>query len=287
MKVENKLKTIQKASWFAEKLNLPLLGPDLDIIRVSPLEELEDNSLSFANHQTMDTDRQALIIGPKQLAGGSVSVLASANPRLDFAYALQLIDAQIGYAQEDEPPQIHPSVKIGQHVVIGRNVKIGEGTVIHHHVVIGNNVKIGKYCQINSGAIIGEGDFGFERDAAGRPVKIPHIGSVWIGDHVQIGSLSSVSRGTIGATRIGHYSKIDNHAYVAHNCQIGENVIVIGGSVLGGSSQYGSGTWVGINASIMQKTKVGENAMLGMGVVVLKDVEANAKMVGNPARRIP
>lgn len=287
MKAGNRFKKIRKASWLAEKLNLALVGPDIEISKISPLNNIADNSLVFSINHSLETERIVLVIGSEKLAKGSVSVLVSNHPRLDFAHAVQIIDESIGFESYDEPPHIHPSVKIGEHVVIGRNVKIGEGTVINHHVVIGDGVEIGRYCRINSGAIIGEGDFGFERDETGRPIKIKHLGSVLIGDYVQVGSLTTVSKGTIENTIIGDYAKIDDHVYVSHNCKIEKNAIITGGSILGGSSVYGTGTWIGINSTIKQKVEIGDNALVGMGAVVLKNVEANEKVVGNPAKRLP
>lgn len=282
----NRLKKISKASWLAEKLNLSLIGPDIEISKICSLNHIEDYSLIFSTNNSLETERNVLVLGSENLAGGSVSVLVSNNPRLDFAHTLQLLDEIIGFEKINKPPQIHPSVKIGEHVVIGRNVKIGEGTVINHHVVIGDNVEIGKFCRINSGAIIGEGDFGFERDETGRPIKIIHLGSVLIGDYVQIGSLTSVSKGTIDNTIIGDYAKIDNHVYVSHNCKIEKNTIITGGAILGGSTVYGPGTWIGINSTIKQKVEIGSNALVGMGAVVLNNVEAGEIVVGNPAKKL-
>ncbi len=281
-----RLKKICKASWLAEKLNLTLIGPDVEISKICSLNHIEDHSLLFSINSSLETERIVLVLGAENLARDSVTVLVSNNPRLDFAYALQILDENIGFEKIDRPPQIHPSAKIGKHVVIGRNVKIGEGTMINHHVVIGDDVEIGKYCKINSGAIIGEGDFGFERDETGRPIKILHLGSVLIGDYVQIGSLTSVGRGTIDNTIIGDYAKIDNHVYVSHNCKVEKNTIITGGAILGGSSVYGIGTWIGINSTIKQKVQIGDNALVGMGAVVLKDVETGDKVVGNPAKKL-
>lgn len=286
MNAGNRLTKCIKASWLAEKLKLPLIGPDIDITQVSALNNLVDHSLTFSMNHSIEIDRTALIIGLKSLATHPISVLVSSNPRLDFAYALQVIDELVGFETYDEPSKIHPSVKMGEHVVIGNNVTIGEGTIINHHVVIGDGVEIGKYCKINSGAIIGEGDFGFERDKTGRPIKIIHLGSVQIGDYVQIGSQTTISRGTIVNTVICDYAKIDDHVYVSHNCKIEKNAIITGGSILGGGTICGKGSWIGINSTIKQKVKIGDHALIGMGAVVLKDVEVNEKFVGNPAKKL-
>lgn len=278
------------ASWLAEQLNLPLSsvsGTDIEITHICSLDQPADHGLAFSNQTQLQTTHQLVVIGDARLASETVSVLVTDRPRLAFALATQVLDEKIGFASATEPPDIHPSVKLGRYVVIGNNVSIGEGTVIGHHVVIEDRVKIGKHCQINAGAVIGGGDFGFERDETGRPIKIKHVGSVVIGDYVQIGSQATVSRATIGTTILEDYVKVDDHVYVSHNCHLGTNTIVTGGAILGGSTRYGEATWVGINATIRQKLTVGDRALVGMGAVVVKPVEEKQTVVGNPAKPLP
>ncbi|WP_027414690.1 DapH/DapD/GlmU-related protein [Aneurinibacillus terranovensis] len=283
----NVLQQPVKASWLANKLNLTLQGPDIEIIRVSSLHRLVDSSLTFCKAPSIEINNAVLVIGFPGVSGGKVSVIISKNPRLDFARALQLLDEAIGFGRPDDPPQIHPSVKVGQYTVIGRNVIIDEGTVIDHYVVIGDGVQIGRNCRIKSGAIIGEDGFGFERDDVGQPMRIKHLGSVKIGNCVEVGSLTTVCKGTIEDTIIEDYAKIDDHNHIGHNVTVKKNAIVTAGCIFSGGTVIGKGAWVGINALTKQNVKIGDHALIGMGSVVLKDVETGAKVVGNPARMLP
>ena len=104
---------------------------------------------------------------------------------------------------------------------------IEEGTKINHNVVISDNVKIGKNCYIKSGAILGEDGFGFDFEKDGIPIRIPHIGSVVIGENVEIGSNTVIVRGTLNDTIIEDNVKMDDQVCIAHNCKIGKSSLVI------------------------------------------------------------
>ncbi|CAM3644858.1 DapH/DapD/GlmU-related protein [Marinicrinis lubricantis] len=290
-KNENKrteLMTKVKVSWLADQLKLPLIGSDLHIERVRPLTALAEGSLSFASSPLLagTTPYQVAVIGPAEAAADHITVLVSDTPRLHFALALQLLSRQVGFREETEEARIHPSVKVGKNTFIGRGAVIGENTVIGHHVVIEDGVSIGRNCWIKSGAVIGEEGFGFERDLDGIPMHMPHLGSVRVEDDVQIGSLSTVCRGTLQDTVIERYAKIDDHVHVGHNCRIAEGAMLTAGTILGGGSVIGRYAWLGLNASTLQKVTIGDHAYIGMGAVVIQNVGAHQKLFGNPARVI-
>jgi UDP-3-O-[3-hydroxymyristoyl] glucosamine N-acyltransferase len=285
--VSTELERKVKASWLANQLNLPLIGADVDIERVRPGSRLTDASLTFSRTPVQAAvEGSIVVIGPEEAAAEHITVLVSENPRLHFAVSLQILDQQIGFQKAMADPIIHPSVQIGAHTVIGRNVNIGENTVIEHHVVMTDGVVIGRNCRIKSGTVIGEDGFGFEREESGNPYRIKHLGSVRIGDDVEIGSLCTVCKGTLDDTVIGNHAKIDDHVHVSHNCQIKEGAIITAGTVLGGGTIVGRNAWMGLNATTMQKVKIGDNAFVGMGAVVIQDVNAGEKVFGNPARKI-
>lgn len=102
-------------------------------------------------------------------------------------------------------------------MTLNKGVVVGAETVIENNVVVGAGVEIGARCVVKSGAVIGEDGFGFERDELGRPIRLIHLGSVVIGDDVEIGSLATVCRGTLGNTVIEDFAKIDDHVHIAHN----------------------------------------------------------------------
>jgi UDP-3-O-[3-hydroxymyristoyl] glucosamine N-acyltransferase len=129
-----------------------------------------------------------------------------------------------------ENSQIYDGVKIGD------NVSIGQTTTIFPNCVIYDNVTIGNKCVIHGGVIIGADGFGFVRDGAEGYVKFPQIGSTVIEDGVEIGANSCIDRGSLGETRIGEGTKIDNLVQIAHNANIGKRVVIAAQTGISGSS---------------------------------------------------
>lgn len=175
--------------------------------------------------------------------------------------------------------EISRGVVIGSNVFIGDNVRIGPNTVIA-------NCKIGCGTKIGSNCSIGLPGFGYAKDESGRYVRFPHVGGVILGKKVEIGSNTCIDRGALGDTVIGKNAKIDNLVHIAHNVILGENAMVIANSMLGGSVFMGNNVWVAPSVSVMNQISIGDSAMLGLGSVVLKNVETSAVMVGNPARKL-
>lgn len=176
-------------------------------------------------------------------------------------------------------------VSIGAYCVIGR-ATIGDGCVIDSHVRIYDDVVLGKNCDIKAGAVIGGAGFGFERDENGNKFRFPQIGSVRIGDDVEIGSQTCIDRGALSDTIIGDHTKINNLCHIAHNNKIGKNVTITGCVNLSGGNIIEDNVWIAPNASLVGYVHIGENATVGMGAVVVKDVPAKEVWVGNPARKL-
>lgn len=284
--MKTQLKTPIKASKIASGLGLQLIGDDIDIVEIAPLNALTANALTFSKKsQPIHSEKPYLVIGPESLAGENCAVLASQNPRLDFTKALIFLNDHIGFMRCDTPPSIDPTVSIGNNVSIGNGVTIGKGTIIYHNVVIADGVAIGENCVIKSGAVIGEEGFGFERDEEGTPLRMLHFGGVTIGNRVEIGSLTTVCRGTMSQTLIEDDVKIDDQVHIAHNCIIRKKVLIVGTASICGGVEVKEGAWVSPNSTILQKQTIGEKAFVGLGAVVMSPVSANACMVGNPAKR--
>lgn len=194
-----------------------------------------------------------------------------------------------------EKPTIHPTAvidpaaKIGENVTIGPNVVIGDavigdGSYISSNVRIYDNVSIGKHCFIKEGAIIGGAGFGFEIDEDGNRFRFPQLGGVIIGDHVEIGGNTCIDRGALSDTVIDSYAKIDNLCHIAHNAHIGKNSMIIACSEISGSCSIGENSWIGPNTSIRDWLNVGNDSLIGMGSVVVKDIPSNEVWAGNPAK---
>lgn len=184
---------------------------------------------------------------------------------------------------------IGPNVKLGDHVVIYPNVTIlddctiGQHTVIWSGAVIRERCHVGAYCIIHPNATIGADGFGFRPDPEKGLVKIPQIGNVVIGNHVEIGANACVDRGKFSSTILGDGCKIDNLVQIGHNSRLGMFCIMAGNSGLAGSVTLGNGVVIGGSASIKDHTTIGDGAVIGAGSGVTGDVPAGKTMLGYPA----
>lgn len=159
-------------------------------------------------------------------------------------------------------------VSIGPGSFIGKNTKIGIGTRLFANVTVYHEVEIGEYCLIQSGSIIGADGFGYINDH-GTWIKIPHLGKVKIGNHVEIGACTTIDRGTLDDTCIENGVIIDNQCQIAHNVIIGEHTAIAGGVIMAGSLTIGRHCMIGgasvINGHINICDKV---TVTGMGMVM-------------------
>lgn len=184
---------------------------------------------------------------------------------------------------------IGPNVVIGDQATIYPNVTIlDESTVGHHTVVwpgavVRERCHIGTHCIIHPNATIGADGFGFRPCSERGLVKIPQIGNVVIGNHVEIGANSSVDRGKFSSTVLGDGCKIDNLVQIGHNSQLGKFCIMAGNSGLAGSVTLGNGVIIGGSASIKDHVTIGDRAMVGAGSGVAADVPAGQTVLGYPA----
>ncbi len=201
---------------------------------------------------------------------------------------------------------IGPKTKIGArtaimaNTVIGGEVLIGQDCLIHPGCMIADNVQIGNRVIMQQGASLGSDGFGYvtERpsnmelrmngindlsEEANPLLKIPQIGTVIIEDDVEIGSNSTIDRATIGATRIGKGTKIDNLVMVAHNCQVGTEVILVSQVGIAGSCHIGDRAVIAGQAGMKDHVKIGKDAIIQGQAGVMKDVGDREVQCGSPA----
>lgn len=270
--------------WLATKLGLTLNGqPGFELVGVSTINDPGKQCLLFSKNP-IAVPEGTVVIGPSECEGGAL--LVSENPRLDFIRALEVLQQSIGFRVSNVHSVIPESVERGENVVIENGVVIGENTVIAHNVVIKSGTTIGSNCLIRENTTIGSDGFGFERTEDGTPVKFIHLGGVEIGNNVEIGANTSVSKGTLSNTIIEDHVKIDNLVHVAHNCRVRKGAFVIASTVLCGGVDVGENAWIAPNATISQKITLGEGSFVGLGAVVTKDVEEHQVVAGNPARKL-
>lgn len=281
----NKLNSPLSSARLAERLGLPLIGSDVPICDVRSLDELAEGALCFAKVVSDGgVTVPAVIIAPPGTLPGVGAVIEAANPRLTFARALHIMASEPGFLVPAAPALVDPTAQVSQTAVLGRGVQIGARTVIGHNVVVADCVTIGADCVIKSNTVIGEAGFGFERDETGAPVRMLHLGSVMIGDRVEIGSLNTVCRATLGCTVIEDDVKTDDHVHIAHNCRVRRGALLTACVELSGGVDVGEFAWIGPNSSVMQKVVLGNQVFVGIGSNITKSVLEGATVAGNPAR---
>jgi UDP-3-O-[3-hydroxymyristoyl] glucosamine N-acyltransferase len=186
-------------------------------------------------------------------------------------------------AQIRDEAVIDPESYIGPNTYIGRS-RIGKGTIIHGNCFIYDHVQIGNNVTIHAGTVIGSDGFGYSRNESGELEKFPHFGGVVIEDFVEIGSNTSIDRGSLGNTIIREGAKIDNLVHIAHNVVVGKSSLVIANAMIGGSTTIDDYSWVAPSASLLNQIKIGKNVTVGMGAVVTKNIPDGETWTGVPAK---
>ena len=228
----------------------------------------------------------------EKLKDNSVCVINVKNPKLVFLrIAGNILRQQPVYTIHktciiEEGSSVHKNVFLGPNVYVGKNCTIDEGSVIQGNCHIYDNTVIGKNVTVNAGTVIGADGFGYQRNEKNELEKFIHIGGVIIEDDVEIGTNTSIDRGTLGNTLIKTGVKIDNLVHIAHNVTIGKHTMIIANSLIGGSTIIGDHCWIAPSATIRDAVNVGDNVTIGMGAVVTKDIPSGEIWAGSPARRM-
>jgi len=285
------------ASDIANFLNAKLFGKNLLIKRALPLHSLSNNCLSFvkkyenASVDIINKCQNSLIICSNEYKDKIYSsYIVSDKPRFDFLCVIREFFSSVPPRGVHSTAKVHPNSNMGKNIYIGANtyidseVSIGDNTIVEHNVVITGIVSLGKNCIVKSNSVIGAEGFGFEYNEYGIPEHFPHIGSIEIGDNVWIGACCTIERATIDKTIISSNVKIDDLVQIGHNCCIGDNTLIMAGSIICGGVIIGRNCWIAPNTSIKEKLKLGNNAYTGLGAVIINDVPNNAIVVGNPAK---
>ena len=174
-------------------------------------------------------------------------------------------------------------VRIGANCVIGERVAIGEDTILFPNVTIYADAVLGSRVIVHAGSRIGVDGFGYV-SADGAHARIPQVGSCLIEDDVEIGANCTIDRGSIGSTRIGAGSKLDNLVHVGHNVVLGRGSMVVAQVGIAGSTRIGEGVAIGGQAGIVGHLKIGAGARIGAQAGVISDVAPGQAVSGYPAR---
>jgi UDP-3-O-[3-hydroxymyristoyl] glucosamine N-acyltransferase len=291
-----------------------LIGdPEIVITGATGLAEAGPSDVSFLGNAKYTalletTKAGVLFLHANDNAFGKPHIVV-ANPQLAFALVL----AEIAKEMPSVAPGVHPTaivspsaklgalIAIGAQVVIEGGAVIGDGTVIYAHSYIGCETKIGNDCLIypqvtirescrignrviiQPGAVIGSDGVGFVPTKNGL-YKIPQIGTVELGDDVEIGANTTIDRATTGVTKIGKGTKIDNLVQIAHNVQIGENCIIVSQVGIAGSARIGNGVTFGGQSGTVGHNTIGDGAVIAARGGVFGDIKAKEIVSGYPAR---
>lgn len=242
--------------------------PDVRVSRVATLDDADAHAVAFLadpKHRRFlaSTAAGAVVLEPKLADLCPVPALLSTNPRATFARiaavlhpAAAIVAGRHPSAVIDPSASIDATASIGAHVVIGANVSvgarclIGPGSVVLDGAQIGadtrlvarvtlcSGVVIGERCLFHPGSVIGADGFGLAPDA-GRWLKVPQVGSVRIGNDVEVGANTTIDRGAIGDTVIGDGVKLDNQIQIGHNVRIGANTVMAAFAGVSGSTTIG------------------------------------------------
>ncbi len=282
----------------AARFGLVLQGdPDVRVTGVATLRDAAPDTVSFlANPRyrryLAQTKAAAVLVDAAAAGDCTVAALISPNPYAAYARIAAWL-----HPEPVAPPGVHPSAvvdasariaasaHVGPHVVIEADAEVGERVVIGPGSVLGagarigadtrlaarvtlyRGVRVGQRCILHSGAVLGADGFGIAQDVDGW-VKVPQLGSVVVGDDVEIGANTTIDRGAIEDTVIGDDVKLDNQIQIAHNVRIGAHTAIAGCVGISGSTTIGSRCMIGGAVGIAGHLEIADNvAVLGLTLV--------------------
>jgi UDP-3-O-[3-hydroxymyristoyl] glucosamine N-acyltransferase len=201
------------------------------------------------------------------------TLILSKAPKYDFALVLQEFFVK-------ETPTVSPSARIGS------NVKMGKDVDIHPNVVVYDKTSIGNRVVVRANAVLGAEGLDYGRNQKGELKRIPHLSQLIIEDDVDIGSNTTVQRGMLRPTLVGRGTRIGPNCDIGHEVKIGKHCIVTGMTLVAGATEIGDYTYVAPHSTIRNSIRIGKNAFVGIGSLVMNDVPDKATVIGRPAIRI-
>ncbi len=285
----------------------------IEVFGVAGVCEAEAGEISFiANPKyaaaAAKTQASVVIVSEDWNAECPVALIRTPNPDAAFAKAAMLFYTPAPLPKEG----IHPSAVVADDVEMGEGVRvgplcvieagatIGTGTTISAHCTIGHGVRVGENSRIfpqvsvrefstignrtiiHNGTVVGSDGFGYSVDAKGVRTKVPQIGTVQIGDDVEIGANVTIDRARFGKTQIGNGVKIDNLVQIAHNVVIGDHVVIVAQTGIAGSAIIGEKVIIAGQVGVAGHLTVGAEAIIGARAAVFKNVSPGEYILGAP-----
>ncbi len=285
---------------------------NLEISGVAGMEQAGPGELTFlANpkyaHKVKNTRAGAILVS-QPLSDLAITSVLSTNPYLDFARTLAMFyqppfpePGISDLAFVHESAQVGENASIGPFAFVGKDVRLGRNAVLHPHVVIYQGAEIGddfyahshasvrEFCRIGNrvvlqnGVVVGGDGYGFAKRADGSHQKIVQSGATVIEDDVEIQSLTSVDRATIGETRVKRGAKIDSLVQIGHACVVGEDNIICAQTGLAGSSVLERNVLLAGQVGVSGHLTIHDNAIVYAQSGVGGDVAAGSIISGSPA----
>jgi UDP-3-O-[3-hydroxymyristoyl] glucosamine N-acyltransferase len=303
-----------KLSDLAQLTGARIEGEDnVEIHGAAGLDEAREGHITFLANprytpRVNTTRASAIFLSEDAQTDRSIAILRAKDPYLAYTRALRIF-----HPEPELEPFIHSSavidpsarvatrVAIGASSVIGRNVEIANGVCIHPNVTIYDDVIIGKDSIIHSGvairertvvgervvifnnAVVGCDGFGYARDEQKRWLKIPQTGRVVLEDDVEIGAGTTIDRASVGESRIGRGTKLDNLIQIGHSCSVGEDSLLCAQVGLAGSSHIGKRVILAGQAGVAGHLTIGDDVVLTAKSATSHDVPAGKVISGIPA----
>lgn len=279
---------------------------DFEVVRPASLNNPKDNSVMFVTPGFMNlwerllTVRECIVIWPEEAEIPDElrkrhAVVTSPEPR--FGFACFFHDNGITYNEQVKEYDTIGGAFVCKGAKIGNNCRVFPGAYLDANVIIGNNcyigsgvkligrVFIGNNCIIRENTVIGSDGLTTRRNSDGKVYTIPQFGGVVIEDDVQIGANTVVCKGAIDDTVIRSGTRIDNCCFISHNVTVGEDTLIVGETLMMGSSSTRKGAYISGNVVIKDGLSIGEGAFVGMGSVVTKNVPDGVLVKGVPAKQ--